>query len=67
MAQKREFARYVQRVPDGFGYKNPHNLLKLGQAYPIEAKLNLGSLEVIKVKGIKEGYFPSAAFEIVEL
>ncbi len=66
MAQKREFARYVQRVPDGFGYKNPHNLLKLGQAYPIEAKLNLGSLEVIKVKGVK-GYFPSAAFEIVEL
>lgn len=65
MFKLKKMARFVRKVPASFGYSSPNNILKLGQAYPIEADLFFGKQRIIQVKGFKK-YFPSEAFEIFE-
>lgn len=63
--RKEKYAKFIQEVPEAFGYTSPNNFLKLGQTYLVEADFYFGKLRVIQVKGCSK-FFPAEAFEIFE-
>lgn len=63
--RKEKYAKFIQEVPEEFGYTSPNKFLQLGKVYPVEADFAFGNLRIIQVKGCSK-FFPSKAFEIFE-
>ena len=63
--RKEKYAKFIQEVPEAFGYTSTNKFLQLGKVYLVEADFAFGNLRIIQVKDCSK-FFPAKAFEIFE-